>query len=374
MRSYVWTTGVVAAAALLMAGCGAGTTKATSTPSSSQTGSPAAHSANWPYSGTLPNGTTFKLADSVAKKIRVGEQINYVFSYAASGRSLFSSQSLAGYKVGLADGNKVYPMKGNPVAPAEADNAKQIAQVEALYNSGQLDCLSVAVSDATSFSAEVNRLVSAGIPVFTVGAPTQGNQLANFTQIPEKEGAQAAQVVLDWMKANNKTLTTFAVSGGNPSASWAQGRLTSFIDTIKAAIPDAKFVNNAGNALNTSFDPAKTFEAYNAFLAGHKDVQFILNVDQGAGQADRAIKEAGLEGKAYTIGWNLSPDQLDGVEQGIQVAVLDQRWDDQAAYGGRACAAFFKNGEILPNTQKLTIVQKDGVAAARQQLQELLGS
>ena len=48
------------------------------------------------------------------------------------------------------------------------------------------------------------------------------------------------------------------------------------------------------------------------------------------------------------------------IEKGIQVAALDQRWPDQAAFGGPACAQFLKNGVILPNTQTLLPVMKDG--------------
>ena len=55
-----------------------------------------------------------------------------------------------------------------------------------------------------------------------------------------------------------------------------------FIDGIKEAIPDAKFVNDADDALATTYDPAGTYDAYKAFLQGNPDVQFIENVDIGA--------------------------------------------------------------------------------------------
>ena len=47
------------------------------------------------------------------------------------------------------------------------------------------------------------------------------------------------------------------------------------------------------------------------------------------------------------------------------MAALDQRWPDQAAFGGPACAQFLKNGVILPNTQTLKAVTKDGEVEAR---------
>ena len=55
-----------------------------------------------------------------------------------------------------------------------------------------------------------------------------------------------------------------------------------FRETIQKAIPGARFVNTEANAINTSYDPGKTFDAYRAFLSAHPEVQFIENLDIGA--------------------------------------------------------------------------------------------
>ena len=71
------------------------------------------------------------------------------------------------------------------------------------------------------------------------------------------------------MKANSKDLKVFAVSGGDPTQFWAQGRMQGFVDTIKAAIPDAKFVTTHENGLNVSYDPGQTYDAYRTFLSAN---------------------------------------------------------------------------------------------------------
>ena len=216
-----------------------------------------------------------------------------------------------------------------------------------------MDCLSIQSTGDNAFTKIVNDTMAAGIPVFTVGVQSNGNELTNFTQISLKEGAQAANIVLDWMKKTGNDIKVFAVSGGNVTQNWAQGRMKGFVDTIKAAIPDATFANDETNGLNTTYDPAATYDAYKAFLQGHPDVQFIENVDIGAEHADRAIKDSDLTGKVHTIGWNVSLGQLDAVKEGTQVAALDQQWGEQAGFGALACADFLKNGIIRPNTQVL---------------------
>jgi ABC-type sugar transport system substrate-binding protein len=207
--------------------------------------------------------------------------------------------------------------------------------------------------------------MATGIPVFTVGVESNGNEFSNFTQISNKEGHQAAGIVVDYMKAKSLDFKNFAVSGGDPTQNWAQGRMQGFIEGITAAIPGAKFLNTAATALVTTYDPAGTYDAYKAFIQGNPEVQVIENVDIGGEYAARAIADSANKGKIFSLGWNVSIGQLDAVEAGTQIVALDQQWGDQAGFGALACAEFLKNGKILPNTNVLKPVTKDNVAQAR---------
>ncbi len=93
--------------------------------------------------------------------------------------------------------------------------------------------------------------------MFTVGVESNGNELTNFTQISNKEGRQAAQIVVDWMKANGNDFKVFAVSGGDPTQNWAQGRMQGFIDGHQGSHPgrDVRQRRDA-TALATTYDPA----------------------------------------------------------------------------------------------------------------------
>jgi ABC-type sugar transport system substrate-binding protein len=366
-----------AAASLLAVACGGGGA-ATNAPAATvgpttAAASPAA--SGLPYTATLKDGSTFTLAQRTVDKLAKGEPINYVFSYGSTSIPLFSPQYLTGYKLGLADGQKIMPMNGQAIAPASAlqDANEQIAQITALLNADQIDCLSVQSTGLDTFTKITNDIMATGIPVFTVGVQSNGNEFSNFTQISLKEGAQAATILMDWMKKTGNNLKVFAVSGGDPTQNWAQGRMKGFVDTLKAAIPDATFLNTEANGLQTTYDPAATYDAYKAFITGNPTVQFIENVDIGAEHADRAIKDAGLTGKVWTLGWNVSIGQLDAVKEGTQVVALDQQWGEQAAFGGRACAEFLKNGKILPNTNTLKPITQENEAEARVEFLKISG-
>lgn len=367
MTRLHWTSLAAGAAALAL-----GTAALAQQPSESQIPTSGEKVEGAPYEVKRDWGT-FKLADSIAEKIKNNQPINYVFSYQASGIPLFSPQYKAGFEMGCKMGKEIYPMECASIAPVQNDPNQQVSQIEAKLAAGEIDCLSIEPVSSDAMTAITNKVMEQGIPVFTAGVSSNGHEFTNFTQIPDKEGATAAETVLKWIKDNGKgDIKVFAVSGGDPTQFWAQGRMKGFEEGIKAAIPDAEFVTSAANGLNTSYEPGKTYDVYKAFLLANPNVQFIQNVDIGAEHADRAIVDLGMEGKVFTIGWNSSKGQLDAIEKGIQVAQLDQRWPDQAAFGGPACAQFLKNGVILPNTQTLKAVMKDGVEQARKELDTTL--
>lgn len=325
-----------------------------------------------PFSGTLRDGSPFQLAERIASKVRGGQEVNYVFSYQSSGIPLFSDQYRIGYETTLPIATEIYPLRGTSIAPAtDIDIPQQLSQIEALLNTEQIDCLTIEPPDSDAFTAITNQALSQGIPVFTVGVTSNGNEFTNFTQIPEEEGRTAAEVVLEQLEGNDIAVAT--VSGGDPTAFWAQGRMSGFVDGVSEALPDVEFLNTAEDPLDVTFDPAQTYDAYQALISGQPDLDFILNVDIGAEHAARAISDAGRQGEIFTAGWNVSQAQLDAIDNGLQVAAFDQRWSEQAGFGAVACATFFATGQVLPNTQQLLPITTDNVDEARADLEEILG-
>ena len=109
-----------------------------------------------------------------------------------------------------------------------------------------------------------------------------------------------------------------------------------------------------------------------AFFSGAgKNVQVVENVDIGAGFAAQAIKDLGHAGKAFSVGWNVIPNEIAALKNGTQIALFDQNWPQQAAFGAIACATFMKTGKVLPNTQHLTVVTKANLASAQAKLADI---
>jgi ABC-type sugar transport system substrate-binding protein len=319
----------------------------------------------------LRHGGSFTLAPSTVAKIKAHQPINYVFSYGSCSIQGFSQQYQAGYNDSLPVANSIYPTKGTRLCPPETQQnvTEQINQIDALLNTNQIDCLSIEPQDSTSMAGVVAQALAKGIPTFTVGLSTFGNELTNFTQIPQTEGATAAKTVLSYMKAHNLHLTTFAVSGGDPTQYWAVNRAKGFRLAIMKAIPNAKFVTTETNMLNTTYTPGTTYDTYKAFFSGAgKSVQVIENVDIGGGIAAKVISADGLAGKAFSIGWNDTPDQVAAIKAGTEIALFDQNWPQQAAFGAVACAEFMKTGKVFPNIQVEHAITKANLAQGLAQL------
>lgn len=319
----------------------------------------------------LRHGGTFKLAPSIVAKIKAHQPINYVFSYGSCSIQGFSQQYQAGYDDSLPVANSIYPTKGTRLCPPETQQnvTEQINQIDALLNTNQIDCLSIEPQDSTSMAGVVAQALAKGIPAFTVGLSTFGNELTNFTQIPQTEGATAAKTVLAYMKAHNLHFTTFAVSGGDPTQYWAINRAKGFRLAIMKAIPNAKFVTTETSMLNTTYTPGTTYDTYKAFFSGAgKNVQVIENVDIGGGIAAKVLAADGLSGKAFSVGWNDTPDQVAAIKAGTEIALFDQNWPQQAAFGGVACAEFMKTGKVFPNIQVEHAITKANLAQGLAQL------
>jgi ABC-type sugar transport system substrate-binding protein len=333
-----------------------------------------AHANGPSWTVKLRHGGTFTLASSIQAKVKAHKAINYVFSYQSCVIQGFSQQYQAGYKASVPAASAIYPVNGKIICPgsSQPDVNTQLNQIQSLLATNQIDCLSIEPPTSTSTAPIVQQALSKGIPVFTVGVSTFGNELTNFTQVPLKEGGTAAAAVLSYMKANNLHFTTFAVSGGDPTQFWAQNRAKGFRLAIQAAIPGAKFVTTEKNMLNTSYDAGKTYDAFKAFYSGAgKDVQVMENVDIGGGYAAQAIKDLGRAGKAFSVGWNVIPNEITALKDGTQIALFDQNWPGQAAFGAFACAQFMKTGKVFPNTQHLTVVTKANLASAQAKLADL---
>lgn len=359
---------VAAALVLVVSACGS---SSNSTGASTESSGGTKTSASGPPNVVNASWGRFELDPSIAEKVKNGEPINYLFSFEASGTPGFGEQFTSGYEFGCKEGEKIYPLHCEIVAPVQPNINQQISQVQSKLAAGQVDCLSIQPPTDTAVNALINEVSAKGIPVFAVGEENKANSLMNFTQHHETEGEVAAETVVEWMKENNKELTVFAISSGLPTLGWAKGRMKGFETKMLEEVPNAKFLTTEKSPTEVPLEPGPGYDAAKSYISANPDVQVFMNTDISGEVINKAIADTGHKGKTFSIAWNPTMGQLEGIEEGLQIATIDQRWFDQAAYGGSACATFLKTGRILPNTQKPEPITLAKVPAERTSLEKI---
>jgi hypothetical protein len=149
------------------------------------------------------------------------------------------------------------------IAPVQNDANQQVAQIEAKLAAGEIDCIGIEPVDSNSLTAVTNKPDGRGESRCSPPAcrPTATSSPAS----PRSRSSKAstlAESVLQWIKDNGKDRHQgLRRLGGDPTQEWAQGRMISFVETIKAAIPDADLRHRTeANGLNTSYEPGQTYD------------------------------------------------------------------------------------------------------------------
>ena len=289
-----------------------------------------------PGKAVLRDGTEFKLAKGTAKRIAQRKPLTVYLSAPTSADARFQKGMTSGFDFGVdKSGQSFLPMKGR--SGSSADATSQAADITAQVDSGKVDCLVVWPARAGSLADSVNHALAAGVPVVNIGYPAGGNEFADPVGPTDSEGVAMADQVMGWMGADGHPLHSFAFATADSTDPGVQTRITDFVAEIAVGVaatniqpPGPTFVTPPGSPLVVSADPATAVSDYRTYLAAHPEVDLIAVMDGTAAQADQAIADAGLTGKVHTVGLTLDSAQLDAMDAGIQIAIVQADWSSAA--------------------------------------------
>jgi len=332
----------VAVLGLLGTACGTSTTTGTS------------HSCA-PYSPKFDWGT-FTLSSAIASKVDKKSALNFTLSFQTLATVGAPVNLLAGMRQAAKDVKTQYGVEVNVklIGPANTDPVAQISQVQQAISAGQVDCLAVEPVTPDAFVRVINQAIDGGVPSYTVNTDSPSSHRfayngANDSFPPQGQhpmGQVAGQYTIQWLHDHNVTPKVAALVTGDTTASWAQGRMQGWMDTMKAAFPSLQFVGTPTNALTTGYDPAAIYPAVAAFMNGHPNVDLYFDSDWGAKTIGKLITDRGMKGKINTIGYNVDTTYLDEVTSGDVMATVDQRYDEQSYGFVKGCADFLLKGTI----------------------------
>lgn len=386
---------VVAVLALVVGACaGSGAPQAPGATG----GSPAATNAGATSSGGSGTGVsdkarsvpfkwgTFTLAQRIGDKAAKGDALNVVVDNQGTAIPVFGAEQRIGVDRGCAKNKSRLNISCRLAGPASTDQTAQLAELETLLSSNQVDCLGLQSPIPDAYVDIINKYVAAGVPVFTQNSDVPNSQRFAFFALNERDAGKAnGAATANIVKAKGLTVKQLAVGSGNPTAPWAQDRMAGFMEGYKSVIPDAKFFNNDKNGLPTgeNFTTQEVIDSVGPFFTGNPDVNLFFHTDQGVEGVGQVITDKKLTGNHWTSGFNVSLKILDSIDAGDTLVTINQGFDNQAEAAVSACVDFLKEGKVptdpLAYLQPI-IITKDGEqgettsADARKHLVEVLGS
>ncbi len=324
---------------------------------------------------------TFKLSPRIVKKIENNEPLNFVLSY----QTLSSVAAAQEHEMGMLKAaewaEEEYGVKINVrlIGPTETDAPKQIAEIESILNANQADVLSIQPPSKHGFEAIIQKGLDMGVPVVTCNSDApDSTRIAYYgpNDTPSGNGITVAKHAQAWAKENGFNFDSIAITTGDTTAVWAQGRMGGFFNTVQKDLPGVKIYGTPTNAaVSTGWNSTDMYTKIKAFLTGHPDVNFIFNSDWGGVSASQAVIDLGREGECFVIAYNTDEKILSFVGKGTTyIATADQDMPGQSEAWVKGMARFLFEGEVPDGPMQYTpvmMVTSENADEVRKDLEEM---
>lgn len=328
---------------------------------------------------------TFKLAQRIIDKAANGEPLNIITNNQGTAIPVFGAQQRIGTERGCEKNKDRLAITCRLTGPASTDQTAQLAELETLLTSEQVDCLGIQSIVPDAYVDIINKYVDAGIPVFTQNTDVPNSKRFAFFALDERDAGRInGRTTASIVQTNGYQINEIAMGSGGPEAPWAQNRMGGFEEGYKEVFPEAQFAQDEKSGLPTgpNYTTQEVIDSVGPYLTGNPNVNLFFHTDQGVEGVATVIQQQGKTGKAWSSGFNISDAILNFIESGEILVTIDQGFDNQPEAAVQACVDFFVDGMLPPDPLAYLdpiVVTKDGgegqmnVDDARERLQEALG-
>jgi ribose transport system substrate-binding protein len=279
--------------------------------------------------------------------------------------------------------------------PPSTDQTAQLAELETMLASDQVDCLGIQSITPDAYVDIINKYVDAGIPVFTQNTDVPNSKRFAFFALNEFDaGVANGRTTANLVNEKGLDITGIASGSGGPEAPWAQDRQGGFRQGYLEVNPDAEGlfkqtnINDIGQVLDgiptgPGYTTQEVIDSVGPYLEANQDVNLFFHTDQGVEGVGEVIDRAGRADQAWASGFNVNLRILDLIEQGVILTTINQGFDNQAEAAVRACVDFLADGTLPPDPLAYLdpiIITADGsggatetAAEAREKLLVVLG-
>jgi len=192
--------------------------------------------------------------------------------------------------------------------PAHNDDVDAQIKIVQTYTRAGVDAIVIAPTDRGRLVGPVRKAVEMGIKVIAVDSGLDGDYHVNFVTSNNYAGGQlAAKTLSELLNKKGRVLLLRTVQGSASTDDRANG----FLDYMKTKVPGIKVaadVYGGGSA-------GKARHSAAALLRANKDVDGVFAVNESSTDGMlRALREAGLAGKTWFVGFDTTDFLLAGLD------------------------------------------------------------
>lgn len=308
----------------------------------------------------------FHLSQHTVQRVNSGKPIAVSVDVMATGIPRMAAEMRSGMQRACSQQYGGTQMTCQLVGPVNTDIPKQLAQLETLLHSQQVDCLVVQPPLPGEFTRIINEYVAAGIPVYTFNIDVPNSHRFAFSALNEKQaGAANGLTTATLVKQKGIKIHEILLATSAPDEAWARERMEGFVEGYKKIYPDAKFFNTPQNGFPTGnhYSVQEALNTVTPFLTAHPDVNLVFHTDQGVEGVGDVIQNLRLAGKVYTSGFNVTRAILASIDRGVTLVTIDQDYPLQTEVATASCGKFITTGGTPAdplNYIKPTVITRDG--------------
>ena len=309
----------------------------------------------------------FELAERIAAKLDAGDPLNFVVSLNATGAA-----SSASFEHGWAAAAEVAEQHGveinaRVIGPNSADAEAQVAAIESLIASADIDCLAVEAANPRLLTDVIDLAVEAGIPVFAVGGDSPGSKRFAFYGLDDYAAGQTAgSLVGQWAADGGILVRRAGVLTGDAGDQGSFDLMRGFVAGLSEIHSGVEWVNGPADVDSLGFEPFAVYDATEAWVLDNIDVDIVFHTDEGLEAVARVIADQLLYGDMYAVGFHMSEPVTNYIRERVVVTAMARGLAEQARRAGAACGDF-----LLGGTHDAGHVVIEPVAVTRDNVEEI---
>ena len=290
----------------------------------------------------------FDLDSTIAEHVASGDQLVIPVSYHD-----VSNEFAPFIKAGVDQAAEEFGVDTFLVGPVSADAEAQINELETLIEKG-VDGLAISSASTDALAPFINRVLEMGIPVVTFNSPNPGaDDLAYFGQDMVLAGYTAAKELAERMGGEGNVLITTLDAGAQWSLDREEGTRKAFEE-----YPDI----NVQATINCGTEPQEIYNNIENAMLTYPETNGIVALECCThAPAGMYLKRNDLVGEVMIVGFDLIPDTLQLIKEGVEEATFDAAPQRQSYEAVKQLINFLNGEEICDFDTGLQVVDASNI-------------